>query len=42
MSALSPQAEAKDMELVNAAGHAENEYNNRCDELAVAESRKYQ
>ena len=21
--------------------HAENEYNNRCDELAVAESRKY-
>lgn len=22
-------------------GHAENEYNNRCDELAVAESRKY-
>ena len=22
-------------------GHAENEYNNRCDELAVSESRKY-
>ncbi len=22
-------------------GHAENEYNNRCDELAVAESQKY-
>lgn len=22
-------------------GHAENEYNNRCDELAVAQSRKY-
>ena len=22
-------------------GHAENEYNNRCDQLAVAESRKY-
>ena len=22
-------------------GHAENEYNNRCDEMAVAESRKY-
>ena len=21
--------------------HAENEYNNRCDELAVAESQKY-
>ena len=23
-------------------GHAENEYNNRCDELAVSESQKYQ
>ena len=23
-------------------GHAENEYNNRCDELAVAESQRYQ
>ncbi len=23
-------------------GHAQNQYNNRCDELAVAESRKYQ
>ncbi|MCI5929105.1 MAG: hypothetical protein MRZ73_11335 [Pseudoflavonifractor capillosus] len=23
------------------AGHASNPYNNRCDELAVAESRKY-
>ncbi len=23
-------------------GHAENEFNNRCDQLAVAESRKYQ
>ena len=22
-------------------GHAENKYNNRCDELAVAESQKY-
>ena len=22
-------------------GHAENEFNNRCDELAVAESRKF-
>ena len=29
------------MELANAAGHAENEFNNRCDELAVAESQKY-
>ncbi len=23
------------------AGHAENEYNNRCDQLAVMESQKY-
>ena len=23
------------------AGHADNEYNNRCDELAVMESRKF-
>ena len=23
------------------AGHAENPYNNRCDELAVAESQKF-
>ena len=41
MSELSPEAEARDMEPANAAGHAENEYNNRCDELAVAESQKY-
>ena len=38
---LLPQAEARDVELANAAGHAENEFNNRCDELAVAESQKY-
>ena len=38
---LSAKPEAKDVEIVNAAGHAENEFNNRCDELAVAESRKY-
>ena len=41
MSELSLQAEARDVELVNAAGHAENEFNNRCDQLAVAESQKY-
>lgn len=41
MSELSPETEARDMELANAAGHAENEFNNRCDELAVAESQKY-
>jgi len=41
MSELSPQAEARDMELAYAVGHAENEYNNRCDQLAVAESQKY-
>ena len=29
------------MELATAAGHAENEYNNRCDQLAVAESKKF-
>ena len=32
---------AKDAQLAPAAGHAENEFNNRCDELAVAESQKY-
>ena len=29
------------VEFIWVKGHAENEYNNRCDELAVAESRKY-
>ena len=41
MNELSQQAKAKDMELANAAGHAENEFNNRCDQLAVMESQKY-
>ena len=30
-----------DITLVWVKGHADNEYNNRCDELAVAESRKF-
>ena len=30
-----------DVEFIWVKGHAENEYNNRCDELAVAESRKF-
>ena len=42
MSELSPQVEARDMELAHAAGHTENAYNNRCDQLAVAESQKHQ
>ena len=29
------------MKFANAVCHAENAYNNRCDELAVMESRKY-
>ena len=29
------------VEFIWVKGHAENKYNNRCDELAVAESRKY-
>ena len=29
------------VEFVWVKGHADNEYNNRCDELAVAESRKF-
>jgi len=41
MSEVLPKAKTRNMKLVNAAGHAENEYNNRCDELAVAESQKY-
>lgn len=31
-----------DVTFIWVKGHAENEYNNRCDELAVAESRKFQ
>jgi len=30
-----------DVRFIWVKGHAENEYNNRCDELAVAESQKY-
>ncbi len=33
--------EVHQVEIHWVKGHAENEYNNRCDELAVAESRKY-
>lgn len=39
--ALLPLLETHDVTFVWVKGHAENEYNNRCDELAVAESRKY-
>ena len=37
---LSPQLERHDVRFVWVKGHAENEFNNRCDELAVAESQK--
>lgn len=33
--------DAHECEFVWVKGHAENAYNNRCDELAVAESRKF-
>ena len=36
-----PLIAAHDVRYHWVKGHAENEYNNRCDELAVAESRKY-
>ncbi len=39
--ALLPLLKTHKAEFVWVRGHAENEYNNRCDELAVAESRKY-
>ena len=38
---LLPLIAAHDVRYYWVKGHAENEYNNRCDELAVAESRKY-
>ena len=38
---LSPLLERHNVEFVWVKGHAENEFNNRCDELAVAESHKY-
>lgn len=33
--------EVHDVSFIWVKGHAENEYNNRCDELAVSESRKF-
>ena len=39
--ALLPLLETHDVTFVWVKGHAENEFNNRCDELAVAESRKF-
>ena len=39
--ALIPLLETHDVTFVWVKGHAENEYNNRCDELAVAESKKF-
>jgi ribonuclease HI len=38
---LVPLLETHDVTFNWVKGHAENEYNNRCDELAVAESMKY-
>ena len=38
---LLPLLETHDVTFIWVKGHAENEYNNRCDELAVAESRKF-
>jgi len=38
---LVPLLETHKVKLVWVKGHAENKYNNRCDELAVAESRKF-
>ena len=37
---LLPLLEYHEVEFVWVKGHAENEFNNRCDKLAVAESRK--
>ncbi|MDR0906184.1 MAG: ribonuclease HI [Oscillospiraceae bacterium] len=39
---LLPLLEMHRVSFVWVKGHAENENNNRCDELAVAETRKYQ
>ena len=39
---LLEQCEYHTVRLHWVKGHAQNQYNNRCDELAVAESRKYQ
>ena len=38
---LLPLLEYHEVEFVWVKGHAENEFNNRCDKLAVAESRKF-
>ena len=39
---LLPQLARRQVHLHWVKGHAENEKNNRCDQLAVAESKKYQ
>ena len=39
--ALLPLLERHEVTFVWVKGHAENEFNNRCDKLAVAESRKF-
>ena len=38
---LVPLLDTHEVSFVWVKGHAENEYNNRCDELAVTESKKY-
>ena len=38
---LVPLLEKHDVTFIWVKGHADNEYNNRCDEIAVAESRKF-
>ena len=38
---LSPLLELHNIEFIWVKGHAENEFNNRCDELAVMESKKF-
>lgn len=38
---LVPLLETHDVRFVWVKGHADNEFNNRCDELAVSESRKF-
>jgi len=39
---LLPLLEKHDVEFIWVRGHADNEWNNRCDELAVAFRRKYE
>ena len=38
---LVPLLDTHEVSFIWVKGHAENEYNNRCDELAVTESKKY-